>query len=262
MRDIFYFRQMLVLLALCFFAFLAGFVDAMVGGGGLIQLPAMFILQPHLTLVQTLATNKTANFMGTLVAAVQYIKRVKIDWRLLAPALFTAATGAFGGALMVSYVHKEQFMPFIICILALVLVYTVFKRELGLHRQEKHLSKSQHYIYALLTWLIIGAYDGVIGPGTGSFLIFAFIVIFGYDFLHASANAKVINCVTNIASLVFFISQGAVVWATAIPMAAANMLGSYAGSHLALKKGSRFIRLFFIVVVSALIIKLSADYLF
>lgn len=250
---------MLILLALCVFAFLAGFVDAMVGGGGLIQLPALFILQPHLTLVQTLATNRTANFMGTVVAATRYIKRTKIDWRHLAPAIVTGFIGAFSGALMVSYVHKEQFMPFIVCVLALVLLYTIFKKELGLHRVEKDLSKKQHLLYALLTGLIIGLYDGVIGPGTGSFLIFAFIMLFGYDFLHASANAKIINCVTNIASLVFFISSGAVVWAKAVPMAISNMAGSYAGSQLALKKGSAFVRIFFIVVVTALIIKLTWD---
>lgn len=250
---------MLILLALCCFAFLAGFVDAMVGGGGLIQLPALFILQPHLSLVQTLATNRTANFTGTVVAAIRYIKRTNIDWQHLAPAIVTGFTGAFSGALLISYVHKEQFMPFIVCILALVLLYTIFKKELGLHRIEKNLSRKQHFVYALLTGLIIGLYDGVIGPGTGSFLIFAFIMLFGYDFLHASANAKIINCVTNIASLVFFISSGAVVWAKALPMALANMAGSYAGSQLALKKGSAFVRVFFILVVTVLIIKLTYD---
>src|ERR1700754_1103838 len=131
---------MLILLALCVFAFLAGFVDAMVGGGGLIQLPALFILQPHLTLVQTLATNRTANFMGTVVAATRYIKRTEIDWRHLAPAIVTGFIGAVSGSLLISHVHKEQFMPFIVCILALVLLYTIFKKELGLHRVEKDLS--------------------------------------------------------------------------------------------------------------------------
>lgn len=261
MRDILYFTQMLIV-ALCIFAFLAGFVDAVVGGGGLIQLPALFILQPNLTLVQTLATNRTANFMGTAVAATRYIKRVQIDWRHLAPAIVTGFIGAFSGALLISYVHKEQFMPFIVCILALVLLYTIFKKELGLHRLEKQLSQTQHTVYALLVGMIIGLYDGVIGPGTGSFLIFAFIMLFGYDFLHASANAKIINCVTNIASLVFFISSGAVVWAKALPMAAANMLGSYIGSHLAIKKGSKFVRIVFIAVVSILIVRLSYDYIF
>jgi uncharacterized membrane protein YfcA len=239
---------------------MAGFIDAMVGGGGLIQLPAFFILQPHLSLVQTLATNKTASFFGTSVSAYRYIKRVEIDWSHLTPAIITAFLGSFSGALLVSYIHKEQFMPFIIVALALVLLYTIFKKELGLHHVDKSLSKSQYYIYAICTGGGIGFYDGLIGPGTGSFLIFAFVVFFGYNFLHASANAKIINCITNISALSFFLIKGNILWSIALPVGAANMLGSYAGSHIALKKGSGFIRVFFILVVAALILKLGFDY--
>lgn len=252
---------MLTLLALCCFAFLAGFIDAMVGGGGLIQLPAFFILQPHLSLVQTLATNKTASFFGTSVSAYRYIKRVDIDWNHLTPAIVAAGIGSFSGALLVSFIHKEQFMPFIICVLILVLVYTMLKKELGLHHVDKSLSRNRYLLYAIGTGGIIGIYDGLIGPGTGSFLIFAFVVFFGYNFLHASANAKVINVVTNIAALLFFLFKGNIIWSIALPVGAANMLGSYAGSHVALKKGSSFIRLFFILVVLALIAKLGYDYM-
>ena len=248
------------ILLLCCFAFMAGFIDAMVGGGGLIQLPAMFILQPQLGLAQTLATNKTASFAGTSVAAYRYIKRTQIDWSHLTPAIIAAFIGSFSAALLVSYIHKEQFMPFIICILSLVLLYTIFKKELGLHRVEKSLSPRQHYIYAILTGGILGMYEGLIGPGTGSFLIFAFIVLFGYDFLHASANAKIINLVASAGALFFFIFKGFVVWNIALPVAAANMTGGYVGSHVALKKGSAFIRVFFILVVAALILKLGFDY--
>lgn len=252
---------MLTLLALCCFAFLAGFIDAMVGGGGLIQLPAFFILQPHLSLVQTLATNKTASFFGTSVSAYRYIKRVDIDWNHLTPAIVAAGIGSFSGALLVSFIHKEQFMPFIICVLILVLVYTMLKKELGLHHVDKSLSRNRYLLYAIGTGGIIGIYDGLIGPGTGSFLIFVFVVFFGYNFLHASANAKVINVVTNIAALLFFLFKGNIIWSIALPVGAANMLGSYAGSHVALKKGSSFIRLFFILVVLALIAKLGYDYM-
>jgi uncharacterized membrane protein YfcA len=252
---------MLTIFALCCFAFLAGFVDAMVGGGGLIQLPALFILQPHLTLVQTLATNKTASFMGTFTAAVQYIKKVKIDWKHLMPIIICAFIASFTGALLVSHIHKEQFMPFIIIALSIVLVYTIFKRELGLHHSVKELSKGRYYLYAIGTGLLLGFYEGLIGPGTGSFLIFAFVVLFGYNFLHASANAKIINCVANIGALSLFITQGSVMWQVAIPIGIANMVGNYAGSHVAIKKGSSFVRIFFIVVVIALILKLGYDYL-
>lgn len=239
---------------------MAGFIDAMVGGGGLIQLPAFFILQPHLSLVQTLSTNKTASFFGTSVSAYRYIKRVDIDWQHLTPAIITAFIGSFSGALLVSYIHKEQFMPFIIAALALVLLYTIFKKNLGLHHIDKQLTRHQYYIYAIVSGAGIGFYDGLIGPGTGSFLIFAFVVFFGYNFLNASANAKIINCITNISALIFFFIKGTILWSIAVPVGAANMLGSYAGSHIALKKGSAFIRVFFIIVVIALIVKLSWDY--
>jgi uncharacterized membrane protein YfcA len=239
---------------------MAGFVDAMVGGGGLIQLPAYFILFPQLSLVQTLASNKTGSFLGTLVSTIRYLKHVKIDWRHLLPAIISAVIGAVSGALMVSYIHKEEFMPFIICILALVLAYTVFRKNLGIHHQVKKLTATRYYLYAIGTGGLIGLYDGMIGPGIGSFLIFSFIVLFGYDFLHAAANGKIINCVTNFSVLVIFFFKNAIVWHIALPVAAANMLGNYIGTHVAIKKGSGFIRLFFILVVLALIIKLGYDY--
>lgn len=252
---------MLSLLLLCCFAFMAGFVDAMVGGGGLIQLPAMFLLQPQLGLAQTLASNKTASFFGTSVSAVKFARKVPVQWSYLTPAIIAAFIGAFSGALLVSYVHKEQFMPVIITVLLLVLLYTVAKKNFGLLHETKNLSQRQYYIYAIATGTIIGFYDGLIGPGTGSFLVFAFITFFGFDFLNASANAKIINCITNISALLFFFFKGHIVWAIAIPVGLANMLGNYAGAHMALKKGSAFIRVFFIVVVLGLIIKLSYDYL-
>ncbi|HRO42248.1 MAG TPA: TSUP family transporter, partial [Flavipsychrobacter sp.] len=227
---------------LCLFAFLAGFIDAMVGGGGLIQLPAFFLLMPQLSLVQTLASNKTASFFGTTVATVRYLRKVKIDWKHLSVCIAAALVGSLGGAMCVSYIRKEQFMPFIITALVLVLLYTLFKKELGLHHTQKQLSKTKYYLYALGTGGIIGFYDGLIGPGTGSFLIFAFVVLFGYNFLHASANAKLINCVTNLSALSFFFVKGHIVWSIALPVAAANMLGNYVGAQYALKKGSAFIR--------------------
>jgi len=247
------------MLALCLFAFLAGFVDAMVGGGGLIQLPAFFLFMPQLTLLQTLATNKTASFAGTSLSAFHYLRNVKLNWRELLPGILAAGMGAFGGALLVSFVHKEQFTPVLIIVLAVVLIYTLLKKDLGMHHSHA-LSPRKHLVYSIFTGLIIGLYDGCIGPGTGSFLVFAFVLLFGYTFMHAAANAKVLNCVTNAAALSFFVINGAVVWRIALPVAAANMLGSYAGTRLALRKGSSFIRVFFLIVVSALLLKLGWDY--
>lgn len=252
---------MISFILLCLFAFTAGFVDAVAGGGGLIQLPAMFILQPHLSLVQTLATNKTASFAGTSVAAIRYIKRVNIEWRQLSPIIISAMITSFAGALLVSYIHKEQFMPVIIIALVIVVAYTILKRELGLHHMVKSLSPTRHMVYAIGTGAILGLYEGLIGPGTGSFLLFTFITLFGYDFLHASAHAKIINVAANVGALLFFISKGFVVWSIAIPVAFCNMGGNYIGAHVAINKGSIFIKLFFTLVSMALIVKLCYDYL-
>lgn len=252
---------MVSIIVLCCFSFIAGFVDAMVGGGGLIQLPALIILQPQLSLIQMLATNKTASFLGTTVSATQYIRKVALDWKYLTPSIVSAFTGGFCGALFVSFVHKEQFMPVIITALVLVLLYTIFKRQLGLHHVDKSLSKTRHYVYAISTGVIIGLYEGLIGPGTGSFLIFVFIVVFGLNFLHASANAKIVNWMASLGALILFLFKGAMVWQIVLPMAACNMAGNYLGSHLAIKKGSGFIRIFFITIVIILIIRLSYQYL-
>lgn len=184
-----------------------------------------------------------------------------MDWKQLQPALISAFIGSFSGALLVSFIRKEQFMPFIICILLLVLVYTILKKNLGLHHQHKTLSNVSYFLFSIGTGGIIGFYDGLIGPGTGSFIIFAYIVLFGYDFLHANAYAKLVNCVTSFSALIFFFVKGAIVWHIALPVAASNMAGNYLGAHIAFKKGSGFIRVFFIVVVLALIAKLSYDYL-
>lgn len=248
------------LLILCLFAFAAGFVDAMVGGGGLIQLPAMFVLMPGLSLVQVLASNKTASFCGTAVATSKYLRQVPINWRRLAPAMIAAGAGSFGGALLVSHFHKEQFMPFIVGALLLVLLYTVMKKDFGLH-QHRDYSDALHFGLSVGVGMVIGFYDGLIGPGTGSFLIFAYVLIFGNSFLLAAAQAKIINCVTGIGALVFFLFKGAILWQVALPVAGANMLGNYTGAHVALKKGNTFIRVFFLIIVTGLILKLSWDYM-
>lgn len=250
-----------MLIALCIFAFLAGFVEAVVGGGGLIQLPAMFLLLPEYSLLQTLATNKTANFLGTAVSAIQYKKKTSISLKQLLPIIIAAFISSFCGALLVSYFEKENFVPILIVVLIAMLLYTLFKKELGKVAQQKTLNKKQYYTYSVTIGAVIGLYDGLIGPGTGSFLVFAFILLFGNNFLQASGKAKIINVVTNIAALSFFIARGAVVWSVALPLAGANMLGNYIGARLAIKKGSAFVRVFFIATVLALVAKLIYDYI-
>ena len=181
--------------------------------------------------------------------------------KYIIPAIITAFIASFTGALLVSRIHKEQYIPVIATTLVIVLVYTLWKKNLGLHHKAKQLTKNTGVLYGILIGLCIGFYDGLIGPGTSSFLVFSFILFYGYDFLHASASSKVINWVTNFAALLFFFSQGHILWHIALPAGLANMAGSYTGTHVALKKGSAFIRIFFIVVVLALVLKLCYDYL-
>ena len=219
----------------------------------------MFILQPQLSLMQTLATNKTASFCGTALSAFHYLKSVPLRWRRLAPGAIAATAGAASGAALVSLFRKEAFLPFILAVLTGVLAYTLLRRSFGMH-ERKQLSSVRHTTYLLLTGLIIGFYDGLIGPGTGSFLVFAFVSLFGYSFMQAAASGKVLNCLTNAAALLLFIAKGAVMWDLVPPVAFANMAGNYAGTKLALRKGSAFIRVFFIVVVMVLIAKLGWDY--
>lgn len=219
----------------------------------------MFLLQPQLTLAQTLATNKTASFCGTALSAWHYLKAVPLRWRALAPGIVAAAIGALSGAALVSLFNKEAFLPVILSALVAVFAYTLLRRNFGIHHG-KGLSPSRHAVFLFITGAIIGFYDGLIGPGTGSFLVFAFVALFGYSFVQAAASGKVLNCVTNAAALTLFIAKGAVVWSLALPVAAANMLGNYAGTKLALRRGSSFIRVFFLCVVSALILKLGWDY--
>jgi uncharacterized membrane protein YfcA len=247
------------IIILLIFAFFAGFIDSMAGGGGLIQLPALFIFQPHLGLAQTLATNKLISVCGTSMATRQYLKRIKIDWPLMRTGVLLAFIGSFFGAMTASRFNKDSFTPFIITALLLVFVHTILNKQSGMHAG-KPLPPAKAYWFIALMGAAIGFYDGLVGPGTGSFLIFLFVTLFGLDFLHASANAKIINLTTNIAALVFFIPSGYVVWEIAIPLALANVGGSMLGSRLALKKGSAFVRVIFIVVVSALILKLCWDH--
>ena len=248
----------LTLAALCGFAFLAGFVDAVVGGGGLIQIPALFVLMPQLPPALLFGTNKFAAVWGTLSAALQYTRRVPPIWRTVLPAALAALLFSFLGAHTVSALNPAVLRPLILALLLLVLGYTLWKKDFGaLHAP--HLSHAQQLWLGLATGAIIGFYDGFFGPGTGSFLIFAFVGLFGFSFLAASASAKLVNVVTNFAALAYFTTHGDVLYATALPMAACNIAGSLLGSRLALQRGSGFVRGLFIVVVGVLIARFAYD---
>jgi uncharacterized protein len=240
---------------LCLFAFLAGFVDSVVGGGGLVQLPALLIFLPaesSRTLAPVFGTNKFASLCGTSMAVVQYARRVQIQWRFLFPAALAAFVFSFLGARAISFIRKDAMEPVILGLMIAVAIYTFWKKDFG-HLHAPKLSPAQARALGIVVGVVIGFYDGFFGPGTGSFLIFIFIGLFGFDFLNASAHAKVINFATNLAAVAFFAATSNVLYRYAIPMAACNIVGSITGSRLALLKGNRFVRGLFLVVMSALI---------
>jgi uncharacterized membrane protein YfcA len=249
---------MIEILTLCGFAFVAGLVDAVVGGGGLIQLPALLIMLPQTAIASILGTSKFVSIAGTTIAVQQYAKQQKIEWQNTIPAMVTAFIFSFLGARVTSLLNPSLMRPVILGLLIAVAIYTFNKKDFGLLQISK-LSRSQQCLYSVAIGCVIGFYDGFFGPGTGSFLIFAFVGIFGYSFLSASASAKVINFATNLAAILYFASTNNIIYFLGIPMAICNILGAFVGTKLAIKNGSQFVRKLFLVIVSLLILKLGYD---
>jgi uncharacterized protein len=243
---------------LALFATIAGFIDAVVGGGGLIQMPATLIQFPNTALPTLFGTNKIAGLSGTSVAAYQYSKKIKFDFKLLFVVSLVAFIASYFGAKIVSTIHVDKLKPAVLVILILIAIYTFFKKDLGTVHS-KNLPSNLKITYGILIGLIVGFYDGFFGPGTGSFLVLGFVVIIGFDFLHASAYAKIVNCVTNVSALYVFISQGNYLLGIAIVMAVCNMLGSFIGSKVAFKQGNGFIRIIFLIIVLIMILRYSYD---
>lgn len=237
---------------------LAGFVDAIVGGGGLILVPALFATFPSTAPATLLGTNKSASVWGTTMATWQYSRRVQIRWPAMLPAALAGFGGAFAGAWAVTVISPDFLRRLLPAVLLAVLVYTLAKKDLGRHHVPRFAAKAE-WLAASLIGLTVGFYDGFFGPGTGSFFVFLFVRLLGYDFLNASASAKLLNVSTNIAAIILFAAKGHVWWHFTIPLAVANVAGSLLGTHLALKHGTGFVRWIFIFVVSALILKTSYD---
>ncbi len=250
-----------ILILLCLAAFAAGFIDAVVGGGGLIQTPVGLILLPNLPVATVIGTLKVPAFSGTSFAAFQYLKKVDMNWRLLAIMMVLAFPSAFLGSTLLTYVSNDFMKPLLLVVLSFLVVYTYAKKNFGQHI-EKNLSCKKQLINAISISFIVGLYDGFIGPGTGSFLVVAFIALMGFDFLHASANAKMVNLATNFGSICLFMLKGKIIWAIAIPMAVSNALGGLLGAKLAINKGNSFIRIFFLVVVVGTLIRFAYDVFF
>ena len=241
-------------------ALAAGFVDAVVGGGGLIQLPALLLGMPHAAPVQILATNKVASFAGTTVSAATYYRRIKPDPRTFLPLMALAFIGSACGAAVASQVPRAAFEPIVLVALVVVGGYVLLKPELG-EQTALRFAGHRHLVAAMGTGLLIGFYDGALGPGTGSFFVFTLVGLMGYSFLEASAKARLANWATNLAAILVFAPQGAVVWHVALVMAVANIVGGYVGARTAVSRGARFVRVFFIVVVSAFIVRIGGDVL-
>ena len=239
-------------------AFFAGAIDAVVGGGGLIQIPALFAVYPAESAATLFGTNKCASVVGTANATWRYARQVKMPWRTILPAAVAAFILSYAGAAAVAWLPKDAVRPLILILLIGAAIYTLRRKDFGQVHQPAH-SGHKELIYAILLGGLIGFYDGFFGPGTGSFLIFHFVRFFGFDFLHASAGAKVVNVATNLAALAYFVPNGYVIALLAALMAIANVSGSIAGTALALKHGSSFVRKVFLILVGVLIVKFAWD---
>jgi uncharacterized membrane protein YfcA len=246
----------MVLFLVCASSLLAGFIDSIVGGGGLIQLPAMLILFPNMPIATVLGTNKFASLFGTSMAVQRYARHVAFDWPTILPSAISAFIFSFLGSRIVSLLNTTFLRPIVLVLLVLVAIYVFFVKDLGIIHAPKHPPKKAQLL-GIVIGAALGFYDGFFGPGTGSFLIFLFVGVFGFDFLAASASAKVINLATNIASVLYFGWTGHILYSYAIPMAVCSVLGAAIGARLAIAKGSRFVRIFFLIIVGALIAKLA-----
>jgi uncharacterized membrane protein YfcA len=246
----------MTLLLACSAAFLAGFVDAVAGGGGLIQLPALLAAYPEAPVPELLGTNKVASFAGTSSALWRYARAVAVPWRAAGPAAATALVGSYTGARLAGYMPSAWMRPVVIVLLAAVAVYTMRRKDLGDAPTEPRIAG---WAGGALIGGALGLYDGFFGPGTGTFLLVAFVTLQGLDFLSANAGAKLVNVATNLAAIAAFASAGQVRWELALPMAACNVAGAQLGSRLALRSGAPFVRRVLLVVVTALLVKLTWD---
>ncbi|MFC7486938.1 TSUP family transporter [Knoellia sp. CPCC 206453] len=240
--------------------FVAGWIDAVVGGGGLIQIPALLLGFPGATPAQVLATNKIGSIAGTVASATTYWRRVKPDLRTAIPMAVIAYFGAIGGALIGLHIPKSAFNPIILVMLVAVGAYTLFKPTLGTQTALRW-DGTRHTLTAMLVGFTIGMYDGALGPGTGSFLVFALVGLMGYAFLEASAKAKIANFATNLGALTVFVPGGHVMWKVGAVMAMANLLGGYVGARTAVARGSGFVRVIFVLVVAAFTIRIGGQVL-
>lgn len=237
---------------------LAGAIDAIVGGGGLILVPALFAAYPGAAPASLFGSNKGGAIWGTAFAAWRYLRRVELRWRTWLPAVGAALAGSALGAWTVTQIDARPLRIALPLVLFALLAYTLARKDMGRHHAPAHGQRAEAWIASGIG-LAIGFYDGLFGPGTGSFFVFLFVRLLGFDFLHASAAAKLMNTATNAAALALFAATGHVWWGVALLLAVANVAGSLVGTHLALKNGAGFVRTVFIGVVMTLVAKTGWD---
>lgn len=247
-----------IIILLCIASFFAGFVDAVIGGGGLIQSPIALILLPNLPVSSIMGSLKIPAFCGTSFASYEYLKKVKLNWKLFSSMAIVAFIASFLGSNLLTLVKNDFMKPVLLVVLICLAIYSITKKDFG-QVQEKDISLKVQLIYGMFISFVVGFYDGFIGPGTGIFFVVCFVSILGFDFLHASANGKMVNLATNFGSISLFVIKGKIIWAIAVPMAFCNAFGGWIGAKLALKNGNNFIRIFFLVVVFCALIRFGYD---
>ena len=247
-----------IILFLCIAAFFAGFIDAVIGGGGLIQSPVALVLLPNIPVSSIMGSLKIPAFCGTSIASYQYLKKVQLNWKLFTVMAVVAFCASFLGSTLLTLVDNNFMKPVLLVVLVFLALYTFLKKDFG-QVQEKTTTQKKQLLYGVLISFFVGFYDGFIGPGTGIFFVVCFISILGFDFLHASATGKMVNLATNFGSITLFAIKGKIIWAIALPMAFSNALGGWIGAKLALKKGNGFIRIFFLVVVFCALLRFGYD---
>lgn len=243
---------------LCLFAFLAGWVDAIAGGGGLIQTPASLIILPQYSVASVIGSLKIPAFTGTSMAVFQYLQKVSLNWKDMWWMCVTAFLSAFAGSELLSVLGNKWMKPIILIVLLGVAIFTYSQKNWG-QQARNTAAVPPSKLSKLLICCLLGFYDGFIGPGAGSFLVLAFISVLGMDFLQAGAHAKVINLSTNLGSILLFALKGSILWSVAIPMSVSNGLGGFLGAKMALAKGNRFIRQLFLVVIFLTLLRYGYD---
>jgi len=239
-------------------AFGAGLVDSMVGGGGLIQFPALFSTYPNVPPASLIGSSKFSSIFGTASSVWRFSRSVTIPWRMLLPFIVLTMIASSAGAFAVTLIPPDLFRPLIPVLLTVVLLYMLRRRDLGADHQPRVLAGAdKHRATALVA--AISFYEGFFGPGTGSFFMVLFVRLFGFDFLHAAASARLLNTAANCAAIGWFAARGHVIWGLAVGLAVANTAGALCGTRLAVRHGSVIIRKVFIGVVSALILKTAWD---